>query len=80
MIGMSQPQPRSPKTSRRREGLGKGGVGIRDPEALCKAIKREVEARKLEEVKRKVSELHEVLEKIDIEEFVKLIREDREKR
>jgi|GEM_PF-6647562 len=44
------------------------------------ALEREVKARKLEEVKREVSELHEVLEKIDIEEFMKLIREDREKR
>ena len=55
-------------------------LGIRDPEILRKALEREVKARKLEEVKRKVNELHEALEKIDVEEFVKLIREDREKR
>lgn len=54
--------------------------GIKISEFLRKALEKEATRRKLEELNRKVDKLSPVLEKININEIVKLIREDRDSR
>ncbi len=55
-------------------------LGIEIPDLLRKALEEEVRKRKLELLKEKLLEVKDVLSKIDIERFVRHIRENREKR
>ena len=52
-------------------------LGIKVSEVLRRALE-EVKKRKLEMLERELEKLSEALNRIDIERFVKLIREDRE--
>ncbi len=53
-------------------------LGIEIPDLLRKALEEEVRKRKLELLKEKLLEAKDVLSKIDIERFVRHIRENRE--
>jgi len=55
-------------------------LGIRISAFLRKALEEEVRRRKLQELERRVEELRGVLDKVDVDEFVQLIRADRESR
>ncbi|RLE58967.1 MAG: hypothetical protein DRJ32_05480 [Thermoprotei archaeon] len=55
-------------------------LGIKISEVLRRALEEEVRRRKLEELRKKLDELDDVLEKIDINRIVEAIREDREAR
>ena len=55
-------------------------LGIKVSEVLRRALEEEVRRRKLEELRKKLDELDDVLEKIDINRIVEAIREDREAR
>ncbi len=55
-------------------------LGIEIPDLLRKALEEEVRKRKLELLKEKLLEAKDVLSKIDIERFVRHIRENREER
>lgn len=55
-------------------------LGIKMSEFLKKALENEVERHRLEELSRKLNEVSVVLEKIDIERFVRHVREDRDTR
>jgi len=55
-------------------------MGIKISEVLRKALEDEVRRRRLEELKRKIDELSPVLEKIDVDEIVEMIRADRDSR
>jgi len=53
-------------------------LGINVSEFLRKALEEEVKRRELEYLEERLNELDSVLEKIDVNEIVRLIREDRE--
>ena len=55
-------------------------LGIKISEVLRRALEEEVRRRKLEELRKKLDELDDMLEKIDINRIVEAIREDREAR
>jgi len=55
-------------------------LGVEISEMLRRALEEEVRRRKLEELEKKLSEVGEALDKIDIKRAVKSIREDRESR
>ena len=54
-------------------------LGINIFEFLRKALEEEVKKRKIELLKNKVKELNQTLSKIDINEVIQLVREDRER-
>jgi len=53
---------------------------VKVSEVLRRALEDEVKRRKLEELEKKLDEVSEALDRIDIERVVKNIREDREGR
>jgi hypothetical protein len=53
-------------------------LGVSISEVLRKAVEEEVRRRELERLERSLDELGGVLEKIDVKEVTRLIREDRE--
>jgi post-segregation antitoxin (ccd killing protein) len=53
-------------------------LGVNVSEFLRKTLEEEVRRRELERLEKKLNELDSVLEKIDVNEIVRLIREDRE--
>ena len=53
-------------------------LGINISEVLRRALEEEVKRRKLEMLKRRLEELSDVLEKVDLSRVVRSIREDRE--
>ena len=53
-------------------------LGVRISEVLRRALEEEVRRRKLEELEKKLGEVGEALDRIDIDRVVKSIREDRE--
>lgn len=55
-------------------------LGINISTVLRRALEEEVKKRKLEKLLEKLENFNDVLEGIDVEEFTKLIREDREGR
>jgi len=55
-------------------------LGVNVSEFLRKTLEEEVRRRELEHLEKKLNELDSVLEKIDMNEIVSLIREDRESR
>ncbi len=55
-------------------------LGINISAVLREALEREVKKKRIEEIKKKLDELSDVLELIDIDRIVSHIREDREKR
>ncbi|RLG74688.1 MAG: hypothetical protein DRO14_05455 [Thermoprotei archaeon] len=55
-------------------------LGIKISEVLRRALEEEVKRRKLEELKKRLEKVSEALDKIDVERFVRHIREDREGR
>ncbi len=55
-------------------------LGINISEFLRRKLEEEVENRELELLKKKLEEIRDVLEALDIERVVKHIREDREQR
>jgi post-segregation antitoxin (ccd killing protein) len=55
-------------------------LGMNVSEFLRKALEEEVKRRELEYLEKRLNELDSVLEKIDVNEIVRLIREDRESR
>jgi len=55
-------------------------LGIKISEVLRRALEEEVRKRKLEELRNRLNELDNVLNKIDINRIVEIIREDRESR
>ena len=55
-------------------------LGVEISEVLRRALEEEVRRRKLEELEKKLSEVGEALDKVDIKRVVKGIREDREGR
>ena len=55
-------------------------LGVKISEVLRRALEEEVRTRKLEELEKKLGEVGEALDRIDIDRVVKSIREDREGR
>jgi len=55
-------------------------LGINISAVLRKALESEVRRRKLEELKSRLEEISNILDKIDVDRIVKSIREDREGR
>jgi LytS/YehU family sensor histidine kinase len=55
-------------------------LGVNISEFLRKTLEEEVKRRELEHLGKKLNELDSVLKKIDMNEIVSLIREDRESR
>ena len=55
-------------------------LGIKISEVLRRALEEEVRKRKLEELRNRLNELDNVLNKIDINRIVEIIREDRKSR
>jgi len=55
-------------------------LGVNVSEFLRKTLEEEVRRRELEHLGKKLNELGSVLEKIDMNEIMSLIREDRESR
>ena len=55
-------------------------LGVKISEVLRRALEEEVRRRKLEELEKKLGEVGETLDRIDIDRVVKSIREDREGR
>ena len=55
-------------------------LGIRISEVLRRALEEEIKRRKLENLEKKLDEVGEALDKIDIRRIVESIREDREGR
>jgi LytS/YehU family sensor histidine kinase len=55
-------------------------LGVNVSEFLRKTLEEEVRRRELEHLEKKLNELDSVLKKIDMNEIVRLIREDRESR
>ena len=55
-------------------------LGVNVSEFLRKTLEEEVRRRELERLEKKLNELDSVLKKIDMNEIVSLIREDRESR
>jgi LytS/YehU family sensor histidine kinase len=55
-------------------------LGVNVSEFLRKTLEEEVRRRELEHLEKKLNELDSVLEKIDMNEIMSLIREDRESR
>ena len=53
-------------------------LGIKISEVLRRALEEEVRRRKLEEIKKKLNEVGDALDRINVESIVKNIREDRE--
>ena len=53
-------------------------LGIKVSEVLKRALEEEIKKRKLEMLERELEKLSEALDRIDVERFVKHIREDRE--
>ena len=67
-------------TKVRRELKEAERLGVRISEVLRRALEEEVRRRKLEELEKKLGEVGEALDRIDIDRVVKSIREDREGR
>jgi len=55
-------------------------LGVRISEVLRRALEEEVKRRRLEELEKKLGEVGEALDRIDIDRVVKSVREDREGR
>ena len=55
-------------------------LGVNVSEFLRKTLEEEVRRRELERLEKKLNELDSVLKKIDMNEIVRLIREDRDSR
>jgi len=55
-------------------------LGVKISKVLRRALEEEVRRRKLEELEKKLGEVGEALDRIDIDRVVKSIREDREGR
>ena len=55
-------------------------LGVKISEVLRRALEEEVRRRKLEELEKRLGEIGEALDRIDIDRVVKSIREDREGR
>jgi len=55
-------------------------LGIKISEVLRRVLEEEVKRCKLEELKKRLEKVSEALDKIDVERFVRHIREDREGR
>jgi len=55
-------------------------LGVRISEVLRRALEEEVRRRKLKELEKKLGEMGETLDRIDIDRIVESIREDREGR
>jgi len=55
-------------------------LGINISELLRRALEEEVHRRRLMSLEESLKRMHNVLDKIDVSEVVKLIREDRETR
>ena len=55
-------------------------LGVKISEVLRRALEEEVRRRKLEELEKKLGEVGEALDRIDIDRVVKSIREDRDGR
>lgn len=55
-------------------------LGINISQFLRKALEEEVRKRRLERLRKRLEEINDILEKIDIEEVIEDIREDRENR
>jgi len=55
-------------------------LGVNISEFLRKTLEEEVKRRELEHLGKKLNELDSVLKKIDMNEIVRLIREDRDSR
>ena len=55
-------------------------LGINISAVLREALEREVKRKRIEEIKKKLDELSDVLELINVNRVVSHIREDREKR
>lgn len=55
-------------------------LGINVSTVLRRALEDEVKRRKRQKLLERLEGFHDVLEKIDVEEFTKLVREDRERR
>ena len=53
-------------------------LGVKISEVLRRALEEEVRRRKLEELEKKLGEVGEALDRINIDRVVKSIREDRE--
>ncbi|MCD6244726.1 MAG: type II toxin-antitoxin system CcdA family antitoxin [Candidatus Korarchaeota archaeon] len=53
-------------------------LGVKISEVLRRALEEEVRRRKFEELEKELSEVGEVLDRIDTDRIVKSIREDRE--
>ncbi len=54
-------------------------LGIKVSEVLRKALEEEVERRRIEMLREELEKVSRALEKIDVERFVKHVREDRER-
>ncbi len=52
-------------------------LGIRISEVIRRSLEEEVRKRKLEIIRKKLEEIGDVLEKLDVDRLVKHIREDR---
>jgi antitoxin CcdA len=55
-------------------------LGVNVSEVLRKSLEEWVMKRELEELEKKLEEMSETLEKIDLDEVTRIIREDRETR
>jgi post-segregation antitoxin (ccd killing protein) len=55
-------------------------LGINISEVLRRALEEEVRRRRLEYLEKKLEAISNVLEKLDVDEIVRLVREDRESR
>ncbi len=55
-------------------------LGVKPSKMLRKIIEAEIRRRKVEELKREIDEVKPILKKIPVDEVVRLIREERERR
>ncbi|MBO3769799.1 MAG: type II toxin-antitoxin system CcdA family antitoxin [Candidatus Brockarchaeota archaeon] len=55
-------------------------LGINVSTVLRKALEEEVKRRRRQKLLERLEDFDDVLDRIDVEEFTKLVREDREKR
>jgi len=55
-------------------------LGVKPSKLLRKIIEAEIRRRKVEELKREIDEVKPILKKIPVDEVVRLIREERERR
>ena len=55
-------------------------LGVKPSKMLREIIEAEIRRRKVEELKREIDEVKPILKKIPVDEVVRLIREERERR